>query len=142
MVKKDTDAVKNLGGRPTKLTDDLVNKALEYIVQAVDTIQATDNGKVIPKVNLPTIEGLSNYLNVNRDTLYEWEKEDERFSDILTRVRNNQAERLINNGLAGTYNPVISKLLLSKHGYVERSEQDTTHHGDVTFINDIPRPKG
>lgn len=127
-------------GRPTKLTPELVDRAWEYIEQAQDSIQ-TVGEKLVLKVNIPTIEGLANYLDTSRETLYQWEKENKDFSDILTRVRNNQAERLVNNGLAGTYNQVITKLMLSKHGYVEKSEQDTTHHGDVTFINDIPRPQ-
>jgi hypothetical protein len=50
------------------------------------------------------------------------------FSDLMTRVRNEQAERLLNNGLAGKYNPVIAKVLLTKHGYVDKVETDLTHH--------------
>lgn len=130
-------------GRPTKLTKAVLEKAQEYIEQAKDNHEVVGENRptVIWNVKLPTIEGLANFLGVNRDSLYEWEKENEDFSDILTRVRNEQAERLINNSLAGNYNPVISKLLLSKHGYIEKSEQDVNHSGDVTFTNDVPRPK-
>jgi hypothetical protein len=128
--------------RPTKLTPELTKKAWKYIEQAKDTVEVLGDNKpvVINNVNLPTIEGLASYLGTHRDTLYEWEKESIEFSDILTHVRNNQAERLINKGLSGSYNPVIAKLLLSKHGYIEKQQQDLNHSGDVTFINDLPRP--
>jgi hypothetical protein len=134
---------KNVGGRPTKLTPELMVKANQYLASCTDSSELVGDNRptVIWKVKLPTIEGLANYLDVSRDILYDWEKDNEGFSYILTRVRNEQAERLINNSLAGNYNPVISKLLLSKHGYIEKSEQDLNHSGEVTFTNDLPRPK-
>lgn len=134
-------------GRPTKLTKDRIHKAEEYLQQSKDANEIVGDRKpiVVWKVKLPTIEGLANYLNVHRDSLYEWDKQDtelgKMFSDIFTRVKQEQAERLVNNGLAGNYNPVITKLLLSKHGYIEKQEQDLTHSGEVNFVNDVPRPK-
>ena len=38
-----------------------------------------------------------------------------------------QEDRLINNGLSGDYTSPISKLLLSKHGYSEKVEQEITN---------------
>lgn len=133
--------LKSKGGRPTKLTKEIITLSQEYIDNSKDEYEVKGDNKpfIVWDVKLPTIEGLANYLNVNRDSLYEWEKESEEYSDILTRVRNAQAERLINKGLAGQYNPVIAKLLLTKHGYSDKSEVDTTLHGDVQFINDVPR---
>lgn len=134
-------------GRPTKLNEELISKAEEYLQKSKDanTVVGDKKPVVIWTVNLPTIEGLANFLNVHRDSLYEWEKLDtdlgKAFSDIFTRVKQVQAERLVNNGLAGNYNPVITKLLLSKHGYVEKQEQDISHTGNVNFVNDVPRPK-
>lgn len=123
---------RHLGGRPTKMTPELLAKAQEYIDQATDEHKVVGENRptVIWKVKLPTIEGLAVYLDISKETLYQWEKENTGFSDVLTRVRNIQAERLINNSLAGNYNPVISKLLLSKHGYIEKSEQDITTGGE------------
>jgi hypothetical protein len=133
---------KHAGGRPTKLTDEILSKAYEYIDQAVDSHEVVGENRptVVWHVKLPSIEGLANYIDISKETLYQWEKENVGFSDVLTRVRNLQAERLINNSLAGNYNPMISRLLLTKHGYVEKSEQDLNHSGDVTFTNGVPRP--
>jgi len=103
-------------GRPTKLTPQAIATAWEYL-------QVT--GDISAFQLLPTIEGLAEALDVTRETLYDWEKVNDDFSDIIKRLRQKQAQKLIQNSLVNKYNPLISKLLLSKHGYVERTEQDT-----------------
>jgi len=89
---------------------------------------------------LPTIEGLALALNVSKDTLYEWEKIEPEFSDVLKKLRESQAQKLIQNSLVGRYNPLITKLMLSKHGYIEKKEVDNNINGNVQFVNDVPRP--
>jgi len=112
---------RNLGGRPTKLTDELVTRAWEYL----------DTMDVSVSTLLPTIEGLALALDIHRDTLYQWEKEDERFSDITSKLKFKQGEKLIQNALAGRYNASIAKLILSgKHGYVEQTATDITTKGE------------
>lgn len=105
-------------GRPTKLTKALIDKADQHVDE--DTID---------RALLPTIEGLAMKLGVSRDTLYAWEGESERFSDILEKLRQAQAFKLIQLGLQGRYNPTIAKMMLSKHGYVEKSQTDLTSDG-------------
>ena len=59
--------------------------------------------------------------------MYEWAKLNPKFKVVLERLNDRQAEQLINNGLAGTYNSTIAKMLLSaKHGIHERTEVDNT----------------
>lgn len=127
---------KHPGGRPTKLTSKIVKLASSYIESA----QAADE--------LPTIEGLAIYIGITRSTLYEWRKIDgaenkiaAKLSDILDDVDTHQAHQLINGSLRGFLNPTISKMMLSKHGYVEKNEVDNSHKGEVVFTNDVPRPK-
>lgn len=108
-------------GRPTKLTLELIELARAY---------AQDKDTMDTKESLPTIERLSILLDVHRDTLYQWEKENESFSDILRKLRAAQADKLVQNSLIGKYNPVITKLMLSKHGYVEQSATDITTKGE------------
>lgn len=128
------------GGRPTKYTKDIIKKAEKYLSECIDTTEQVVTGesekftsyKEKIKVNLPTIEGLAVYLKVHRDTLYEWEKEHDEFSDIIERLRGSQIKSLVNNGLSGDYNPTIAKVLLSKHGYSEK--QEIQHSGEIKTI--------
>lgn len=108
--------VKRGFGRPTKLDDELLKKAWDYVKTTSEFSYQL----------LPTIEGLSLAMKVRRETIYAWEKDDvnAEFSNIVKQLRSAQAEKLIQMSLAGRYNPMISKLMLSKHGYVEKSEVD------------------
>lgn len=121
-------------GRPTKYSDEMLRKTLEYIERCEDeeynyekTIGEKSNSfeKKI-KVHLPSIEGLSFELRVNKTTLYEWEAEYEEFSNALSELRAKQAKVVLEKGLSGDYNPTIAKLILSNnHGYKERSDTTT-----------------
>ena len=107
-------------GRPTKYTDELIKKAREYI---------TDYemyGDVIP-----SIAGLSSYLEVTRTTLYDWEKEHKEFSYILRGIKSEQEKVLLNSGLNGDFNSAITKLVLGKHGYHDK--QDVDQKTDMTI---------
>lgn len=137
------------GGRPTEYNEEIVIKAKEYIDQCVDDIEEyhktrgdkSDSYERIVRVKLPTIEGLAVYLGVRKQTLYNWEEEHKEFLDVMDDLRNIQADRLINNGMNGDYNPTIAKVLLTKHGYREGIDQ-TTNDKDlpqpIMQINDIP----
>lgn len=78
------------------------------------------------KVKLPTIEGFADYINVERKTLYNWEKDHPGFAKALEKIRQEQLQRLIDRGLEGSYNPTIAKLILSaNHGMRERTDITT-----------------
>lgn len=126
---------KNKGGRPTVYSEEMLIKANEYIDKCIDEIEEyhktrgkkSDTYERRVRVKLPTIEGLAVYLGITRETVYAWEKEEgkEQFSYILARLRAEQAQKLIDNGLSGDYNPTIAKVLLTKHGYREGLDQTT-----------------
>lgn len=127
------------GGRPTKLTDDLIQKAHNYIWVSDQgepfgiCAGWTTDGSVIP-----TVEGFASYLVINRDTVYDWSKNNEEFSDIVDEIKNQQAQMLINGSLDNKYNASIAKLILSgKHGYVEKSEVDTNLSGEVKTSDSV-----
>ena len=103
-------------GRPSKLTDALIEQAGRY---------ATKDYRLQGEV-IPTIEGLALFLNVSRSTLYNWKGENQEFLDILESLMSMQAKELFSNGLTGDFNPTITKLILTKHGYSDRVEQDVT----------------
>lgn len=127
----------NTVGRPTEYNEDIISKSMEYIESCVDEIdefhktrgEKSDSYDRLVEVKLPTIEGLAVYLKVARSTVYKWAEEKPEFSDILEQLQSIQAERLINNGLNGNYNPIIAKLILMKHGYKEKIDTDITSGG-------------
>lgn len=127
--------------RPREYSEEIITKAKAYIDSCEDEVIDRISGHSESfikyeqklKVNLPTIEGLARYLKIHRDTVYQWEKDHEEFSDILEELRSKQAERLLNNGLSGDYNSTIAKVLLTKHGYNDKQEidQKTEHSGGI-----------
>ena len=81
-------------------------------------------------VKIPTIGGLALAINCARSTLYDWAAKYPEFSYIMEQLGANQENGLINKGLSGDYNPTISKVILTKHGYREGLDQ-TTNEKDL-----------
>lgn len=75
---------------------------------------------------LPTEAGLCVVLNITPKVLNEWRNDHTEFSDFLDMLSCKQEQILINKGLNKEFNPVIAKLLLSKHGYTEKTQHDVT----------------
>ena len=137
---------KSKRGRPTKYTQDMVDKVDEYLALCVDEEkefhktrgEKSDSYQRVLKVNLPKIEGFSAYLGVHKDTLTEWAKENDVFSVALDKIRQAQHNRLVDETLAGNYNPVIAKLMLSSnHNYAENSKTDITSGGEKIQSNTL-----
>jgi predicted RNase H-like nuclease (RuvC/YqgF family) len=127
-----------MAGRPTTYSEGVLANAQAYIDKSEDDLRVVGEGmntKVVTQVKLPTIEGLARYLKISRSTLYLWQKEHEEFSDIIEELQQKQTESLINNGLSGSYNSTIAKVLLTKQGYTDKQEidQKTEHSGSVAF---------
>lgn len=105
-------------GRPTKLNDELIAKANEYIYDF------RSNDDIIPSV-----AGLACYLDIARSTIYKYKDENPDFSDILERIEQLQEKMLINGGLMGDFNAPITKLMMTKHGYSDKQDVDHTTGG-------------
>jgi len=134
MKKKVVVKKKGPGGRPTKYSADILKKTFEYLANCEDEVftfhrtegMTSNTFERRVKVNLPSIEGLSIYLNVHRDTIQEWRSKHPEFSVALEKLNALQCQRLIQGGLSGDYNPTIAKLVLSaNHGMKERVDQTT-----------------
>ncbi len=90
-------------------------------------------------MELPCIEGLALYLEVSKQSIYTWCDQDDDlgqgFLDVFNKIKNEQGKRLINGGLYGRFNSTITKLMLSKHDYIEQSGVDHTTKG-----KELPTP--
>lgn len=106
-------------GRPSLYTPEIVEAAATYV----------DGGYEAAGDAVPTVAGLACELGLNRTTCYEWAADPEKveFSNILTRLMQTQERKLVNSGLRGDFNPPITKMMLTKHGYSDRVEQNNTH---------------
>ena len=122
-------------GRPTVYKKSYIALAQAYIDSCEDQEdefhktrgEKSDSYERVIRVKIPTVEGLAGYIGVARSTIYLWKETHLDFSDIIDTLLEKQADILISNGLSGTYNPTIAKVLLTKHGY--REGVDATSDG-------------
>ena len=117
------------GGRPTDYTPEAIQKAKEYATLCAD--RALDGEERATG----SVAELALHLDVSRSTVYKWAEENEEFSDILEKILSAQELALIDNGLRGTFNAAITKLMLTKHGYTDKS--DVTSDGKAIKGNNI-----
>lgn len=124
-------------GRPTDYKEEYSHQAEEFLETCQDTYDSETRQWT---VNLPSIDKFSDHLGFHRDTLYKWAEDFPEFSDTLDKIRKAQKNKLMDSGLAGTYNSTIAKLLLnSNHNVIEKSQQqlDHTSQGDKINVIDI-----
>jgi len=105
---------KRPNGRPTKYSPEMQAQAEEYLETYADL------GDVVP-----TFVGLAIHLDVATKTIYNWATEENpNFLRIFTRVEQMQHRGLVNGGLSGGFNPAITKMMMTKHGYDEKAKPD------------------
>lgn len=104
-------------GRPTVYGPEILLKAKGYLTSFKDV------GDVVP-----SIAGLACVLGVTRETCRAWSHDPDKaeFSVILSELAQRQERELLNNGLAGNFSAVITKMMMTKHGYSDRQEVDHT----------------
>ena len=103
-------------GRPTKYTEELLEKAYDYL----------ENWRSYGDA-IPMACGLADHLGIHRDTMYEWCKHEDKcqFSDIVKTVATKQERVLINGLLSGEMNPQTgNKILSARHDYKDTSQID------------------
>ncbi len=83
---------------------------------------------------VPTAAGLAGVLNVSKATIYKWAEDITEFSDTLGNLNRKQEQILINKGITGEFNSVITKLMLHNHGYSDKAEIDNKHDISVVEI--------
>ena len=58
--------------------------------------------------------------------MYDWGNRSSEFMHILDGIAVTQENILVNNGLTGVFNAPVTKMMLTKHGYSDKIEQDVT----------------
>ena len=103
--------------RPTKYNNQILQKAKCYIYHH------EKYGDIVP-----SISGLASILEIAKSTIMLWQKDSDKkeFSDTLEQIKNKQERILINNGLNGSFNSTITKLMLHNFGYSDKKQV----HGD------------
>ena len=113
---------KDIGGRPTNYSHEVLKKTQEYI----DNYE--EHGHAIPSV-----AGLALILGVGRRTVYDWAKREENkeFSHTLEILNASQECTLLNKGLTGKFNSAITKLALGNHGYSDKQNINNNKDDDL-----------
>ena len=93
----------------------------------IKAIQDSKKNKKTGKISkfrevIPTLEGLGLYLNRSVAQIKNYCKENENFKEAVTMVELLQARKLITCGLNNELNQGIVKLILVKHGYINKEE--------------------
>lgn len=108
----------------------LVEPAWEYVKGGYK-----DHGHVIP-----SIAGLASVLGTTRKSIHEWANNVDSFRNIVDKLLQDQEQVLLSNGLAGTFNSSITKLILTKHGYSDKQETALTGpDGGPVQVQEIQR---
>lgn len=110
-------------GRPSELYD-VLEKIKEYINGGWESVGD----------RVPQIAGAAIFCGKHKDSLYQYAKESQEFSDHLKIIMTFQENRLINKGLDGSYNPTITKMLLTKHGYSDKPEPVEQSEDEITSV--------
>lgn len=90
---------------------------------------------------IPDVEGFCDYVDAYRDLLSEYEKKPD-YSDTIKRIKNWIYHKKKQLAMRNKMPPAIFIFDAKNNaGYVDKTEQDVNHSGEVQFTNDVPRPK-
>lgn len=106
--------------RPTKYQGEItIEKCLKYLdfplfqtyeVETVVKDEIVKINKIRPN-SIPSVAGLASYLEIRRNTIYDWAKQHEEFSDILDDLQRKQEEFLLFHGLTKGYDSSFAKFI-------------------------------
>ena len=113
-------------GRPSSYNEELPQEAFDYL-ESFELKQSEREGYTKHEV-IPSIVGLCRHIGRGKTTVYNWiaDKDQEKapFRDICNAILEMQELKLLTGGLVGGWNPQVTKMILTKHGYSDKQEID------------------
>ena len=115
-------------GPPTKYKESMLAEVENYI----ENYGTEEFDDIIPMESSVCV-----MLKIAKPTLLDWVTDGKHLelSALIQQIKVLQESALINGGLSSRYNPMFSKMILSKHGYSDKVEQtiDQTNSGDISL---------
>ena len=110
-------------GRPTKYKKEYCKRLRGFFNQVPYQESEDSNGKAVFKnIKIPTVQAFAIEIGVNRDTIYEWAKKDQEFSDTLKNCNAIQEQLLFECLCAGAMSPSAAIFALkARHGYKDNN---------------------
>jgi hypothetical protein len=110
---------KNPVGRPSKYTDEMPQKLMDFFNVPLDRevareIPTKDGVTTIIETKpgrLPTVEGFCASIPISKSTFHDWVKANPEFRNALGKCKQMQMQHLITHALEGTYNANFAKFL-------------------------------
>lgn len=109
-------------GRPTKYTEEMPEKLLEYfsrpMYEYIKEQRLTQKGDIVEvEVRVPCeppiVEGFCAEQNIGKKTFYRWIAEHEEFRHAFDASKAHQTKKLVSHSMLGGYSASISKLILA-----------------------------
>ena len=111
-------------GRPKKYTN-------KYITELAKRLEG-----YIDKTDVPILKEFAHTSHISSQRLYEFEKENEEFSEAIKRLRDKKEAQLEKLGLLNVINPTMAIFSLKQMGWKDRKE--IAHEGELN-VTTSPR---
>ena len=134
----------NERGRPTKYKEKYCKEIIEYFrvppTREMMKKEYYQNGNlkseypIIVATEFPTFQGFADSIDVNIDTLNEWCKVHEEFSEAYTRAKRLQEKIWLQNGMQGLYNAQFAQFFGKNClGYKDKTEVEQSGDSKLTI---------
>ena len=123
-------------GRPTDYDPKYIEEIIEYFNREP---YKKEGSKLIP-CDFPTLAGFAVKIGVHRDTINEWGRNNEEFSDAIKKAKEFQENIIVTNSMKGLYNTAFS-IFAAKNLISWSDKQDITSDGEKMEGIVIYKPK-
>lgn len=138
-------AVGNKGGRPTLYKPEYCEQIIEYFKrEPVNVLYKREYYKdgtlkteipILTAAEFPTIEGFAESIEVHKDTVYQWVKDNKEFSDAFSRAKQIQEQIWLVNGMQNLYNSQFAQFFGKNClGYKDKMEVEQKGESTIEIV--------